>query len=161
MKLANDAYFSIYDVTTEDMWWDQTARFMLGGTEKLQDVTSRWQTFDTHVLMFRRRKLVPRLCSVCVATTCKWERKRTSKHLKLTSFPFLLFFLFYKNNETTKQRNNETTKQRNNETMKQHRTNPQASIAQDHGWKQKCWRPEVPRVRTNWLIGKRPTTPAQ
>ena len=135
MKLANDAYFSIYDVTTEDLWWDQTARYMLGGTEKLQDVTSRWQTSDTHVLMFRRRKLVPHLFIVCAATTCKCEHPNT---LNLNSIRSIFFYLYsFYSIKILKQRNNTTTKQQNNETTKQHRNNPQASIAQDRSWKQK------------------------
>jgi hypothetical protein len=60
MKLANDAYFSIYDVQTSDLWWDQTSRVILDGTDKLIDITSNWKGLphgSEHVLLFRRRKL--------------------------------------------------------------------------------------------------------
>jgi hypothetical protein len=60
LALANDAYFTLYDVTTDDMWWDQSSRIMLNSTNKMVDVTKNWASSGkNHVLVFRRRIYVP------------------------------------------------------------------------------------------------------
>ena len=59
LALANDAYFSLYDVETDDMWWDQSSRHALESTALLVAVTSNWGLASNHVLIFRRRIYVP------------------------------------------------------------------------------------------------------
>jgi hypothetical protein len=59
LALANDAYFSLYDVETDDMWWDQTSRHALESTDLLVAITSNWSLVNNHVLIFRRRIYVP------------------------------------------------------------------------------------------------------
>ena len=59
LGLANDAYFSLYDVITDDPWWDQTNRTRLESTDLIQDITAKWPTSENHVLVFRRRIYVP------------------------------------------------------------------------------------------------------
>ena len=60
LSLANDAYFTLYDVTTDDMWWDQTSRIMLDSTAKMVDVMQHWNNSGVnHILIFRRRIYVP------------------------------------------------------------------------------------------------------